>query len=215
MFIGGGKKDTKMRKLIFKAMLFAVFLGSAGFNTTEDPSKWSDKKVGNWFKKAEWLNGWSVKPDVSIDKKEFAIAYFRNRERWDKAFLFLKNNDLMKLELKRFDIDGDNLFVTISEYTTKNFDDAKYEGHKKYIDIQYVVSGTEIIGIAPASQISLVTDEYNAGNDIAFYTVGKGKDMKATPGTFFIFLPNDIHRPGVAAGENSIVRKIVIKVKID
>lgn len=196
-------------------MLFAVFLGSAGFNATEDPSKWSDKKVDSWFAKAEWLNGWSVKPDVSIDKKEFAVSYFKNRERWDKAFLFLKNNDLKKLELKRIDIDGDNLFATISEYTTKNIEDAKYEGHKKYIDIQYVVSGAEMIGIAPASQISRVTSEYNAVNDIAFFTVGKGQDMKATPERFFIFLPNDIHQPGVKTGENALVRKIVIKVKID
>jgi YhcH/YjgK/YiaL family protein len=204
-----------MKKLIFVVMLFSIFFSSVGFDNSTDPSKWSRKKVDSWFEKEEWLNGWSVKPDASINKREFAIAYFKNKERWNKAFLFLKNNDLTKLELKRFDIDGDNLFVTASEYTTKNIEDAKYEGHKKYIDIQYVASGAEMIGLARDSQIEKVTTEYSEGNDIAFYTVGKRQEIKATPDRFFIFLPSDIHCPGVKVAENAKVRKIVLKVRID
>lgn len=204
-----------MKKLIIIVMLFSVFFGSAGFNSSPDPSKWSSKKVESWFSQEEWLNGWAVKPDASIDKREFAIAYFRNKERWNKAFLFLKNNDLNKLELKRYDLDGDNLYVTVSEYATKNNEDAKYESHKKYIDIQYVAAGSEMIGLAPASQIGKITSEYNEGNDIAFYTVGKSQEIKATSDRFFIFLPSDIHRPGVKVSENAKVRKVVVKVKID
>ena len=204
-----------MKKLIIIMMLSSIFFGSEGFSSSPDPSKWSSKKVESWFSKEEWLNGWTVKPDASIDKREFAIAYFRNKERWNKAFLFLKTSDLTKLELKRFDLDGDNLYVTVSEYATKNTEDAKYESHKKYIDIQYVASGAEMIGIAPASQIEKVTGEYNGGNDIAFFTVGKSKEIKATPDRFFIFLPSDIHRPGVKVSENAKVRKVVVKVKID
>ena len=51
----------------------------------------------NGLTKHEWLNGWNVTPDASINKKEFAVYYFKNKERWDKAFAFLKDNDLTKL----------------------------------------------------------------------------------------------------------------------
>jgi len=196
-------------------MLLAVFIGSVGYNNSTDPSKWSQKKLDSWFAKGEWINSWTVRPDASINKREFAVAYFKNRERWDKAFKFLKDNDLTKLELKKYPIDGDNLFATVSEYTTKNTEDAKFEGHKKYIDIQYVAEGAELIGIAPESQVTKITDQYNSENDIAFFAVGKITEFKATPDRFFIFLPSDIHRPGIKAGENAKVRKVVVKVKID
>ena len=58
---------------------------------------------------------------------------------------------MSKLEVKRYDIDGDNLYATVSEYITKNEEDAKFEAHQKYIDIQYVISGKEIMSIAPLS----------------------------------------------------------------
>jgi YhcH/YjgK/YiaL family protein len=204
-----------MKKIVLKIMLFAVFLGSAGFDNSADPSKWSEKKLDSWFAKGEWLSGWPVKPDVSINKREFAKVYYKNRERWDKAFKFLKDNDLSKLELKKYPIEGDNLFATVSEYTSKNIEDSKFEGHKKYIDIQYVAEGSEMIGIVPESQVTKITDQYNPDNDIAFFAVGKFSEFKATPDRFFIFLPSDIHRPGVKVSDNSKVRKIVVKVKVD
>jgi YhcH/YjgK/YiaL family protein len=204
-----------MKKIVLKIMLLAVFLGSVGFDNSTDPSTWSQKKLDSWFNRGEWLNGWSVKPDTSISKREFAIAYYKNSERWNKAFKFLKDNDLSKLELKKYSLDGDNLFATVSEYTTKNSEDAKFEGHKKYIDIQYVVVGAEMIGIVPESKVTKITDQYNSESDIAFFSVGKFSEFKATPDRFFIFLPSDIHRPGVKVNENAKVRKVVVKVKID
>jgi YhcH/YjgK/YiaL family protein len=204
-----------MKKIVIKIMLVTVFLSTAGFNHSTNPSMWSQKKLDRWFEKGEWVNGWSVKPDASINRREFAEAYYKNRDRWDKAFKFLKNNDLLKLELKKYTIDGDKLFATVSEYTTKNTEDAKFEGHKKYIDIQYVAEGAEMIGIAPESEVTKITDLYNPENDIAFYTVEKFTECRAAPERFFIFLPSDIHRPGVKVSENTKVRKVVVKVKID
>jgi hypothetical protein len=124
----------------------------SGCSDSSVPSEWSRKKIDRWFEKGDWLNGWQVKPDQSINRKEFAVSYFKNRGKWDKAFNFLKSNDLPGLEIKRYDIDGDNLFAPVSEYMTKNEEDAKYEAHQKYIDIQYVVSGKELIGVAPISK---------------------------------------------------------------
>jgi len=204
-----------MKNLFLKIMVLTSFLSFIGCKSSTDPATWSSKKIDKWFEKGEWLNGWKVIPDPSINKKEFAVAYFRNKERWDKAFAFLKNSDLSKLELKRYDIDGDNLYAPITEYLTKNVEDAKFEAHRKYIDIQYVISGVEQMSSAPMSMKKEVITPYDATKDIEFMTVTQSTSYKATPERFFLFFPSDIHRPGVKVDENSQVRKVVVKLKID
>jgi YhcH/YjgK/YiaL family protein len=204
-----------MKNLFSKVMVFSSFLSILGCRNTGDPATWNDKKIDKWFEKGEWLNGWSVKPDATINRKEFVLSYFKNKERWDKAFIFLKDNDLSKLELKRYDIDDNNLYAPVSEYITKNEEDARYEAHQNYIDIQYVVSGKELIGISPMSLKKEILVPYDAGKDVMFLTVTQGVNFSAKPDRFFIFFPGDAHRPGVKDGENSQVRKVVVKVKID
>jgi YhcH/YjgK/YiaL family protein len=204
-----------MKKLIVSIMVLTSFFGLTGSKSDNDPSTWSNKKVEKWFAEKEWLSGWTVTPDASINKRELAISYFKNHERWEKAFTFLKNNDLTKLEVKRHDIDGDNLYATVSEYTSKNEDAAKFEVHRKYIDIQYVISGKEIMNIAPLKTVKEILTPYDSKKDIEFITVKKIVNYKATPSNFFIFFPVDAHRPGLKDGVNSPVRKIVLKVKID
>ena len=196
-------------------MVLISFFGLMGSKSSSDPTTWSNKKIDLWFAKNEWKGGWSVMADASINKREFAVSYFKNKERWEKAFNFLKNNDLSKIELKRYDIDGDNLFATVSEYVSKNEDVAKFEAHRKYIDLQYVISGKEVMNIAPLSSIKEVNTPYDDKKDIEFVTVSKVVNYKASPSNFFIFFPTDVHRPGLKDGENSTVRKVVLKVKVD
>lgn len=204
-----------MKKLILKIMVFTSFLGFFGCKNSADPANWSAQQIDKWFEKGEWLNGWTIKPDASIDRKAFALSYFKNKDRWDKAFNFLKSNDLATLEIKRYDIDDDNLYAPVSEYLTKNEEDAKFEAHRKYIDIQYVISGSEQMSVAPVSMKKDIITPYDPEKDIEFMTVDQFNSFKATPERFFIFFPSDIHRPSVKVGENSQVRKIVVKVKVD
>ncbi len=196
-------------------MVLTGFLGLIGCKTPTDPAQWSAKQTDKWFEKGEWLNGWKVKPDASINRREFAISYYKQKDRWNKAFAFLKDNDLTKMEVRRYDIDDNNVYAPISEYTTKNEQDARFEVHQKYIDIQYVISGKEQIAVAPLSLQKEILEPYKPENDIMFLTVEKFTSLPATPDRFFIFFPDEAHRPGVKDGENSPVRKVVVKVKIE
>jgi YhcH/YjgK/YiaL family protein len=202
-------------KLIALTMIFISFYGLMGNGSDSDPATWSNKKIEKWFSKNDWSEGWKVSPDASVNKREFAISYFKNKPRWEKAFRFLKNNDLSKLELKRYDIDGDNLFATVSEYVTKNDEAANLEAHRKYIDIQYVISGKEIMNIAPISTVKDLITPYDETKDIEFVTVAKKVNYLASQDNFFIFFPDDAHRPGLKVEVNSPVRKIVIKLKVN
>lgn len=196
-------------------MVFTGLFGIFGFSKTDDPATWSSRQTDKWFEKKAWLSGWNIAPDNSINRKEFAVSYFKNKERWDKAFAFLKNTDLSKLEIKRYDIDGDNLYASVMEYVSKNEEDVKYEAHRQYIDIQYVISGVEEMGVAPLSALKEVTVPYDAIKDVGFMTVKESKFYNATPDRFFIFFPSDIHRPSVKVGQNLQVKKVVVKVKVD
>lgn len=204
-----------MKNIFIKIMVLTGFFGIFGCIASTDPASWSSEKIDNWFEKGDWLNGWNIAPDASINRKEFAVSYFKYKERWDKAFTFLKSNDLSKLEIKRYEIDGDNVFAPVSEYLSKNEEDARYEAHKKYIDIQYVISGVEQMSVAPMSALDSITVPYDPAKEVEFMTVKESSHSKATPERFFIFFPSDIHRPGLKIGENAMVKKIVVKVKVD
>jgi YhcH/YjgK/YiaL family protein len=203
-----------MKKTVVFIAIMLTFLGIQGCNNSSDPSGWSNEKINKWFEGRDYLKGWNVTPDESINKKEFAISYFKNKARWDKAFEYLRTTDLKNLEVKRHEIDGDNLFALVSEYTTKNEEDAKFEAHRKYVDIQYVISGSEQMSIAPVSKKGEVLTPYDDTKDLEFMTVTESSHYVATPERFFLFFPSDLHRPSVKVGENAQVKKVVIKVKL-
>jgi len=157
------------------------------------------------------LTGTSLKPHETVSKTEFARQYQLNKDYWDKAFAFLKNNNLDTMSVGRYAIDGDNVYAMITENKTKDMDSTKWESHHNYIDLQSVIKGEEKIGVADVSKLT-VTMPYDASKDLVNYS-GEGKFHTARPGTFFLFFPKDAHRPNVTPGGNKADKKIVIKIR--
>jgi YhcH/YjgK/YiaL family protein len=166
-----------------------------------------------WFLKGDWKEGWQVSANESIDKEEFIRQYSINPERWQKAFQFLAGTDLKNLAVGRYELDGADLYVSVSEYNTKNEEDAKCEAHLKYVDIQYLISGEEKMGVAPLSDTKEATP-YNEEKDIYFMKPNSEKYYLANSDNFFIFFPSDAHRPSVKIKENAPVKKAVVKLRI-
>lgn len=152
-------------------------------------------------------------PHSSIDHNEFNRQYKCNPGRWDRAFLFLREADLGGLEKGRYELDGTDLFAIIDEYVTKNESDTRLEAHCKYADIQYIISGGELMGIVSLDKTT-ETVPYNEEKDICFLESEHERFMSATPDRYFIFFPDDAHRPSLKAGENTPVKKVVMKVRI-
>ncbi|MFW5774163.1 MAG: YhcH/YjgK/YiaL family protein [Tangfeifania sp.] len=178
------------------------------------PGQWNEKELSEWFSKGEWKQGWDARPDESVNQKEFARLYYTNPERWDKAFQFLNEQNLAELEKGRYELEGTDLFVNVDEYVTRNEKDVLFEAHKKYADIQVLIFGEEKIGVLPLDATT-VSIPYDEEKDIMFLTAEKENYRIAKPGTFFLFFPQDAHRPTVKLAENSPVRKIVVKVRIN
>ena len=99
--------------------------------------------------------------------------------------------------------------VIVSEYETKMENEFGYEAHKKYIDIQYLLSGEERIACLPIERLK-ETQPYSEENDAAFYAA----DLSLLPGYFAIFFPQDGHKPQLCVDEPMSVKKVVVKVEI-
>ena len=198
-----------MKKKLLLPLLLVIFSG--GFLQTKAQSTASKKENEKWFKKQEWLGGLKLQPHYTVDVQEFSRQYHANKKYWDEAFAFLKNQDLTKLKPGKYPIDGDYVYAFVTDDPTKDYDQSKWESHRKYIDLQYVISGEEKIGVAPVADVK-VTEPYDAEKDIAHYS-GPGKLYLAKPGTFFIFFPGTAHRPNITTGGNKPDQKIVIKVR--
>lgn len=130
-----------------------------------------------------------------------------------KAIDFLGRRDLMSLSDGREEIDGERVFALVQRYETARVDDPKFECHRKYIDVQFIASGEEVIGWAPAGNMT-VTETYDAGKDICFGTVAAGTwvPVRLEAGQLMVLWPEDAHAPKGAAGRPSKVMKIVVKV---
>lgn len=151
------------------------------------------------------------KNKMVIDKIENYRLYSTLTKRLAKGFEFITNTDLVAIESGKYEIDNDAIFAIVQEYDTKEEQDCVLESHHKYIDIQYIIQGVELMGVT--SLKNQVVVEENLENDYTFYQ-GETSMLKVDEGMFTIFFPEDLHRPGVKAGQISKVKKVVIKVKI-
>ena len=128
------------------------------------------------------------------------------------ALKFLSETDFSKIELGRYELDGDNIFYMVQSYDTDP-DKTISEAHKKYIDIQYMVEGEEIIGVADISEDKELT-ESKEENDVWFYNC-KTEPLVLSTGKYMVLYPNDLHCPGVATNGTAMTcRKVVVKVKV-
>ena len=129
------------------------------------------------------------------------------------CYEFIKNRDMASLEIGRYDLENGS-YVLIQSYTSKLRSTAKYESHEKYYDIQYVISGKEIISMIPVEKL-VVSQAYDSEKDIAFYENSfEGIDHVLTDGDFLIIAPSDGHMPGICADAQSIIKKAVFKVPV-
>ena len=147
-----------------------------------------------------------------IDKLSNSHLYSGLGERINKAFAYLKETDFSKMELGKYEIDGENIFALVNEYNTKDQSQGKLEAHKKYVDVQFVAKGKELMGYAPLENQTVI-DPYYEQNDITFFS-GEKSFTLVEEGMFAIFFPTDVHLPGIKVDEPAYVKKVVVKVKV-
>jgi YhcH/YjgK/YiaL family protein len=148
-----------------------------------------------------------------IDTLDNAAAYESLGARFAKAFDYLRSDRPATDPIGRHELDGDNLFAVIDEYTSRPIEQGRFESHRKYADVQYVVAGQERIGYAPLDDMT-PQQAYDPETDLEFFT-GNGVMLHVPAGTFTVFLPQDAHMPCIADKSPAPVRKVVVKIRIN
>lgn len=168
-----------------------------------------------WYASGNTSGKRQLTPSTSINRLEFFRQYRKYPGWWDKAFEFLNNNDLLQMKPGRYVIEPDNVIATITEGPTKAINDIKWEAHRNFNDLQYIIAGKARMGVAPVDAYgAVVTVPYTGQSDIMHFTNDHGQYYDAGPDTFFIFSPLEMHRPAIKTDGNDTVKKIVIKVRV-
>lgn len=133
-----------------------------------------------------------------------------------KAIEYALTTDFSKLEDGRQEIDGDKMYANLFHLTSKRLEETHPELHKRYVDVQFWISGEELCGVAPYTGIGKCI-EAREEDDLYFYDHFENEFfLHATQGCYAVFFPNDAHRPGVCVdGKPMEYRKVVVKVNVD
>jgi biofilm protein TabA len=171
----------------------------------------SAKAAKKWVKSRAWANGFKAKVYPDINDFEFYRQYNKAKATWDKAFAFLADtHKLDTIKPGTYPIDA-NAYASVTDGPEKSPDVAKWESHRKNIDLQYIIRGKESMAMAPVTSATVIVP-YNEKKDAANYTAD-GKYYVATPDEFFLFFPSEAHKPSMKVeGYDEPVKKIVIKI---
>ncbi len=131
----------------------------------------------------------------------------------EKALEFLRRPGLAELPDGRHEIDGEKVFALLRRYETAAAAEPEFEAHRKYIDVQFLAGGTEVIGWAPLESLS-VSRPYEEARDACSGAAAAWSPLRLETGDLAVFFPEDAHAPGLAAGMPAAVIKIVIKVAV-
>lgn len=167
------------------------------------------------FEKFLAQTGWDklpIKISSSINTQLFIEQNLLNPQAWQAAFEFLKKGNFDKMQLGKYDLPSAGTYAIISEYTTKEANSSYFEAHRKYIDIQYLVSGKEYVVLTSLDDKQEIIHPYDHENDYELFQKSDEKFLLADKNTLFVFFHSDGHKPGIKVNESELVRKIVVKI---
>ncbi len=135
-------------------------------------------------------------------------------QRIEEALDYLKKVNIEGQNIgKRIDV-NDDFFYSIQSYKTKSSKECRLESHRKYVDIQMMIKGEELIDLADIASLNLQED-YDDTKDIMFWEIPQRMArVKIKSGDYIILYPENAHRGAACEKESLDILKIVGKVRI-
>jgi YhcH/YjgK/YiaL family protein len=145
-----------------------------------------------------------------IDRLENLIKYAALNPLFADVIEFLQDHDLQNLEVGKYPIRDNNVFLNLQMAKGRGMEVAVLETHIEMIDIQIPISDEETFGYTPLQD--LPDYEYNAEKDITKYGETKAQTyFTVKPGQFVIFFPQDGHAPCITS--QTEIKKAIFKIK--
>lgn len=130
---------------------------------------------------------------------------------FQRAFDYIRDTDLNALSPGVYPIIEGQLFAIVEQVPGRARAAAKLECHRKHIDIQLVLEGTDEMGWKSLADCHDPVDEYSETRDIRFFNDEAATWIATPPGHFCIFFPEDAHAPLVGEGA---IRKVIFKIAV-
>lgn len=127
---------------------------------------------------------------------------------------FIQRAETEDLAEGKYELLGNDLFAMIQVYETKAKKQGKYEAHKAYIDIQYMLHGQERMYVANVERLRLIEDRTPVEDVMLFEQTEEDMDILVRVGCFALFYPQDAHLPCCMEQTGKQVKKIVFKWKV-
>ena len=129
----------------------------------------------------------------------------------ETVYNFLQNADFTILDDGRKNLDK-GCYVNVETYNTRSREECRFESHRKYIDVQYIINGAEKIIIVPSCDLKQQIP-YDSSKDIEFFSDNeKGEMFSLEAGDFLVIPPETAHMPCVSFNRCTRVRKAVFKI---
>lgn len=150
-----------------------------------------------------------------VDHRDNALLYGSLGRKIAIGLALLNEESVLEAIPGKYGVQDEDIFYIVDEYDTQPVEAGRLEIHRKYLDIQCLVSGCECIGTAPLEGLTVETP-YNGEKDIAFYhNTPSISRLILHPGMFAIFWPNEPHMPQRIAQSSERVKKIVVKIRME
>ena len=138
-------------------------------------------------------------------------TYYPIHPYFPQAFEYIRSISQANFSVQRTELPGAELYAMQQQYLTKPRQQGVWEAHRKYIDIQYILEGEELINFAWLNDLKL--GEYLEHSDHQ-KADGEGSPLFLKAGEFAVFFPQDVHMPGLAVNKSVEVKKIVCKLAV-
>ncbi|MBB5193563.1 YhcH/YjgK/YiaL family protein [Silvimonas terrae] len=130
-----------------------------------------------------------------------------------RALARLRDEDFAAMKPGRYELEGSDMILQVLDLQTRPYMENRPEVHRRYVDVQFLVSGAEIIRVVTDTGQNRVVENLLAERDILFYEDAANEtQLLMQPGSFAVFFPHDVHRPNCAVDQPGPIRKVVIKV---
>ena len=135
---------------------------------------------------------------------------------WQLAFDFIMSLD-HDVEAKKYPLQGDDIFAIVMDYETRYPENAVLESHRKYMDIQSVITGEEGMGWCQVDELQIDTP-YDSCRDAQFYKQPEQGLLRLSlyPGNFVALFPHDAHIASLMTQQLPVLtKKVVVKVNVN
>ncbi len=172
-----------------------------------------------WYKKGAWRQGWKVKPYAQMDVETFYRQYQLHPAMYDSIFAWLKSVDAVGSAPAKAVMKWSHAVANIQDLPLRTPENTQWEQHRRHIDLQWVVAGSERLAITRDTTILDPRNKYNPKKDVQNFRFKNAPSaqqyilLDSDPKRFYLFFPTDVHECCGIADKPETVRKIVVKIE--